>query len=108
MRLNNIAQTARIRQFYITPYRSGNLAFSVGDLSGTFNEVSYQMFNRNTKAEYGKILNEAQVITYKTKLQGREVIGSYQNKHFGWANRYVENEANQIDVELGTIRGVNI
>lgn len=105
MRLNEIGRNARYRQFWHTPYRSGNLANSVGDLSGFFNEVSYVAFNSNSVAEYGKILNEAPVIKYKTTLNGKTYEGSYTNKHYRWFDNYVEKEADMIDLENGTQRG---
>lgn len=105
MRLNEIGMNARYRQLWYTPYRSGNLARSVGDLSGFGNQVSYVPFNRNTVAIYGKILNEEPVIRYKTTLNGKTYEGSYPNKHYKWFDNYVEKEADMIDLENGTQRG---
>lgn len=101
----DIAERARARQFYYTPYRTGNLARSIGVVKTYFTESHYQMFDEVFDAKYGKILNEARVIKYATKLHGKTYTGSYVNKHYQWVNRYVAMEAYEIDSENGTIRG---
>ena len=105
MTTTDIAETARARQFYYTPYRTGNLARSVGIVKTYFTESHYQMFDEVFDAKYGKILNESPTITYKTKLRGKEYTGTYVNKHYHWVEKYVAMESCEIDRELNTKRG---
>lgn len=105
MRLSEIAYIARQRQFYSTPYRTGNLAYSVGDLSGYDDLVEYVAFNANSRAEYGAMLNELKEITYKTKVDGKISTGTYPNTHYMWYDNFVSEEADLIDLENNCIRG---
>lgn len=101
----DLASQARMRQFYYTPYRTGNLARSVGLVVNYFSESHYKMFDEVLDAKYGVILNEAPIITYKTMLRGKEYSGSYTNKHYQWVDKYVGIEAYEIDAQLGTVGG---
>ena len=105
MTTTDIAWGARQRQFWSTPYDKGNLAQSIGDLSGFGSEISYQAFNKNTRAEYGAILNDQVEITYKITLRGKTYTGTYVNKHYKWFDNFVSEMADLIDLENGTIRG---
>lgn len=104
-RLNDIALRSHQRQFYYTPYRTGNLAQSIGDVRGIENVREYQMFNDLTRAEYGKILNESPTITRSKRANGVVQSFTYINKHYKWVDKYVDKEADEIDLELGTVRG---
>lgn len=105
MRLNQIAQRARIRQFWHTPYDTGNLAQSIGDLSGITRSRYYIPFNANRRAEYGAILNESPTIRYRVRQGGQTTFITRINKHYQWFDKFVEMEADLIDLENGTVRG---
>ena len=101
----DIAERARARQFYYTPYRTGNLARSVGVVKTYFTESHYQMFDEVRDAKYGKTLNEERVIQFTTEQNGKRFTRTVVNKHYKWVDRYVEMEAYEIDIENGTQRG---
>lgn len=98
--VNYIAYMARQQLFWNTPYRTGNLAMSVGDIgSRGAGSAGFQIFNANQRAPYGEILNEAAVINWRRVTRdGRTVTGSYQNKHYRWIDRAFEDFANQMPV----------
>jgi hypothetical protein len=63
------------------------------------------MFDRNQVAPYGAVLNESKVITRAYVKQGQQYTKSYENQHFGWVDKFADAEADEIDLELGTVRG---
>lgn len=100
-----LAFEARQKQLYFTPYRTGFLARSVGEIFNLGSECSYKIFSGMYNADYGKILNEAPIIHYKTRLRGQEYSGSYINTHYQWVDKFFGICAFDIDTDLGTIRG---
>ena len=98
-----IANRARERQFWYTPYRTGNLARSVGNVTEYFTESHYVMFNDVREAVYGFALNEEPIIYWSRNVRGKTVGGHYVNKHYKWVDKYVGFEALAIDSELGTV-----
>lgn len=103
MTTTDIAWRARQRQFWQTPYRTGNLAQSVGEIVTYFNESHYKIFNAIRDAEYGEALNEQPIMKMTITENGRTRTITYRNKHFKWIDRYVGNEAVEIDIDLGTV-----
>lgn len=96
--LNELGAIMHYRIFWNTPYRTGNLARNgIGDL-GTqgLNAVGFELFQKG--AEYGAILNEVPVISYKVTnpYTGVTYTGSYTNKHYGWVDKFAETFANEI------------
>jgi len=90
--LNNIAINAHQTFFWVTPYKSGNLARSVGDVGSIGGGVGFYMFDRNQSAPYGALLNEKPVIDWKitNKYTGKVYEGSYVNKHYMWVDNGIE------------------
>ena len=90
------------------PYRSGNLAASIGDVGDMYGGVGYRMFNANQRAPYGQLLNEEQEITRKyTNLKtGKSYERTYVNRHYGWIERMTDATADNIDLAFGTRRGI--
>ncbi len=106
--LNNIAQHTRTFHFWLTPYRTGNLAASIGDLGQMGDGVGFIPFNANQRASYGEILNDAQIIRYSltnTKT-GKSYIGVYTNKHYQWEDKAAEQIAEQIELSF-PVRRIN-
>jgi hypothetical protein len=99
--INNMGKFVHWSFFWYMPYRSGNLARSIGDLgkmpAGIFGEgIGFEMFNKNQAAPYGAILNEAPVIRYSiTNVKtGKTYKGEYVNRHYKWVDNAMENIAN--------------
>lgn len=79
--------------FWYTPYRTGNLAYSIGDIGlQPDGNIGFQMFDKNSRAPYGAILNEAAVIKYNLKnpRTGTVYSGQYKNKHYRWADKAMD------------------
>ena len=116
MTLNELAMICHYRMFWRTPYRTGNLAASVGDVSGVVDHgvagatetVGFKPFNANQRASYGKILNEAQTINYRAKNvhTGKIYIGSYVNRHYRWLDNFAAEFANDIPLYFPVRRDV--
>lgn len=95
---NNIAMIARQHLFWHTPYRTGNLAMSVGDVTsfGTDN-AGFIIFNANQRATYGKELNEKETIArYFKQKNGVIKVTKYKNKHYRWIDRWAEAFADEL------------
>jgi hypothetical protein len=92
---NSIAISVHQQLFWYTPYRTGNLARSIGDVWNLDNGCGFYIFNKNQRAAYGEILNEAPVIRYRiTNNKTKKVYsGSYVNKHYKWIDNAFENIA---------------
>ena len=102
MRIEEIAARARYEQVWITPYDTGNLAYSVGDIfSVSENSCSYVPFNANSRAEYGAVLNDNPVIRFERIVDGRTQVRTYANKHYRWFDNFIENFAVKIASEIG-------
>lgn len=89
----NIAAFVHYSLFWYTPYRTGNLAYSIGDIGvQPGGNIGFQIFNKNSRAEYGAVLNEAPVIKYRLKnpRTGAVHTGQYTNKHYMWVDRAMD------------------
>ena len=102
--LADIAERARYTQFWSTPYRTGNLARSIGEINEQGRETGYRPFNASGEANYGWLLNETPRLRYKTVLNDRVFYGEYQNRHYLWFDKFVDNFSDEIDIELGAIK----
>ncbi len=102
MTVNEVAMLVHTMMFWYTPYRTGNLARSVGDVFGIGNKAGFQIFNATQRASYGEILNEVPVINYRVQnpYTGVEYTGSYANTHYRWIDNGMEAIANQIPLYL--------
>ena len=91
--INNMAAASHRMFFWNTPYDTGNLARSVGSVGMLGGGVGFIMFNQNQKAPYGALLNEQEVITVKriNTTTGKVSEWSYNNRHFGWVDKAIEN-----------------
>lgn len=90
-KINNMAVAAHRLLFWSTPYDTGNLARSVGDVGMLDNGIGFYMFNKNQVAPYGAKLNEQQIIHWKiVKRNGEVAQGSYNNKHYLWVDNAIE------------------
>lgn len=98
MTLNELAMLAHNHIFYYTPYRTGNLTRSIGDVFGFGNQAGFKIFNATQRAGYGAILNEAPVISYRVRnpYTGAEYTGAYNNIHYKWIDRWAETFANEL------------
>lgn len=105
-RLNDVAMLCHRSIFWVTPYRTGNLARNgIGDLrSFGQNSVGFYLFGVGT--EYGVILNEQQVIHYRIQNQhtGQTYSGSYNNRHYKWVDRFADQFANDLPVNFPGLR----
>jgi hypothetical protein len=94
-----LAQIARDRIFWNTPYRTGNLARNgIADLT-TFgaNSAGFVLFP-NAQTQYGAILNECPTIKYSitNRHTGRTSSGEYVNKHYKWVDNFADTWANEL------------
>jgi len=91
---NNMAIFIRQDFAPITPYDTGNLLMSRGDVGAMGGGVGYYMFDNNQVAHYGAILNELPTINYKITNQktGRVYTGTYVNKHYMWVDNGMESK----------------
>lgn len=104
MNLFTIAEAGRYTQFWNTPYRTGNLARSIGDVEAQGDrQVGYRPFNASGEANYGWFLNETPTIRYKTNLNGRIFTGEYKNRHYLWFDNFVDTYANTVALNTGAI-----
>ena len=95
--LNQLASTARYSMFWITPYKTGNLALNgYSDVTTLLDSnwgyaVGFRLFERKG-VEYGAILNELPVINYRLTNQrtGRVYEGSYVNRHYKWVDTFFD------------------
>jgi len=102
IRLVDIAFQVWFNQAPITPYDTGNLLNSRGSLQSTDDRtVEYEVFNKNSRAAYGAILNDSPVIQVRTADGGRTRGRTYVNKHYRWIDNFVESEVERIRLEIG-------
>lgn len=88
--------------FWHTPYRTGNLARSVGDVGYRgAGEAGFTPFSM-TAAPYGKLLNDYPVINGRRVLQNGTVREwSYANQHYDWISKGVDKCVDSLVASIG-------
>lgn len=108
--VNLMAVFVQRSMLWYTPYKTGNLARSVGDvgtMSSAIGEAAgFQIFNANQSAPYGGILNDFPVINYTVtnSRTGQTYTGSYPNKHYQWIDKGLDSIANDFAAAFGLRR----
>ena len=105
--LSKIGRLGYDMLFWHTPYRTGNLAHNgVSDFKTVGSGVGWTMFGIGT--EYGAILNEVPIISYKITNPNTGIFyqGMYKNRHYKWLNNFADTYAGQIPIYFPNVRRV--